>query len=176
MIAPPRDGRNGRFIEVSPGAPDRAATPAPRWTSMIDATDILAARILVVDDDADDARLLAQALTVNGYSAVTATSDPASVREMHGRNDYDLILLDVQMPTMDGFEVMEGLKEFERDGYLPVLALTGEPGHRIRALKLGARDFLRKPVDIDELLLRVRNLVEVRLLYKERVRVILPAA
>jgi DNA-binding response OmpR family regulator len=143
---------------------------------MIDATDILAARILVVDDDADDARLLAQALTVNGYTDVTSTCDPASVREMHRRNEYDLILLDVHMPTMDGFEVMEGLKEFERDGYLPVLALTGEPGHRIRALKLGARDFLRKPVDIDELLLRVRNLVEVRLLYKERARIILPAA
>jgi DNA-binding response OmpR family regulator len=143
---------------------------------MIDATDILAARILVVDDDADDARLLAQALTTNGYTTVSATSDPASVCEMHRRNDYDLILLDVHMPTMDGFEVMEGLKEFERDGYLPVLALTGEPGHRIRALKLGARDFLRKPVDVDELLLRVRNLVEVRLLYKERARVILPAA
>ena len=135
---------------------------------MINATDILAARILVVDDDPDDARLLAQALTVNGYSAVSATSDPASVRELHRRHDYDLILLDVQMPAMDGFEVMEGLKEFERDGYLPVLALTGEPGHRIKALKRGARDFLRKPVDIDELLLRVHNQVEVRLLYKER--------
>lgn len=137
---------------------------------MIDATDILAARILVVDDNDDDAQMLAQALTINGYGAVTATSDPAAVRDLHRLHDYDLILLDVQMPTMDGFEVMEGLKEFERDGYLPVLALTGEPGHRIRALKLGARDFLRKPADIDELLLRVRNLVEVRLLYKERAR------
>jgi len=143
---------------------------------MIDATDILAARILVVDDNDDDAQLLAQALTINGYSAVTATSDPSSVRDLHRRHDYDLILLDVQMPSMDGFEVMEGLKEFERDGYLPVLALTGEPGHRIRALKLGARDFLRKPVDIDELLLRVRNLVEVRLLYKERAGVASHAA
>jgi CheY-like chemotaxis protein len=135
---------------------------------MINATDILAARILVVDDDPDDAQLLAQALTVNGYTSVNATSDPASVRELHRRNDYDLILLDVQMPTMDGFEVMEGLKEFERDGYLPVVALTGEPGHRMQALRRGARDFLRKPVDIDELLLRVHNQIEVRLLYKER--------
>ena len=76
--------------------------------------------------------------------------------------------LDVQMPAMDGFEVMEGLQEFERDGYLPVVALTGEPGHRMQALRRGARDFLRKPVDIDELLLRVHNQIEVRLLYKER--------
>jgi DNA-binding response OmpR family regulator len=62
---------------------------------------------------------------------------------------------------------MEGLREFERDGYLPVLAITGEPGHRMPALKLGAKDFLRKPVDPEELLLRVRNMIEVRLLYKE---------
>lgn len=135
---------------------------------MIDATDILAARILVVDDDVDSASMLSQALVLNGYSAVTTTSDPHAVHDLHRINDYDLILLDVQMPGMDGFVVMEGLKEFERDGYLPVLALTGEPGHRNRALKLGARDFLCKPVEIDELLLRVRNMVEVRLLYKER--------
>jgi DNA-binding response OmpR family regulator len=136
---------------------------------MIDATDILAARILVVDDDADAAGTLTQVLALHGYGAVASTSDPRSVRELHRANDYDLILLDVHMPSMDGFEVMEHLKEFERDGYLPVLAITGEAGHRMRALKHGARDFLRKPVDVDELLLRVRNMVEVRLLYKERV-------
>ena len=135
---------------------------------MIDATDILSARILVVDDDPDSAQLLAQTLALNGYSAVTLTCDPRVVPELHRRHGYDLILLDVRMPRMDGFEVMEGLKEFERDGYLPVLALTAEPGHRMQALQRGARDFLRKPVDLDELLLRVRNLVEVRLLYKER--------
>ncbi len=141
---------------------------AHRKAAMINATDILAAHILVVDDDVDTASMLAQALLLNGYSAVSTTSDPRAVRDLHRMNDYDLILLDVQMPGMDGFAVMEGLKEFERDGYLPVLALTGEDGHRNRALKLGARDFLRKPVEVDELLLRVRNMVEVRLLYKER--------
>jgi len=135
---------------------------------MIDATDILSARILIVDDDADAANTLAQALTLNGYSAVSATSDPHAVRELHREHEYDLIVLDVQMPSMDGFAVMEGLREFERDGYLPVLAITGEPGHRMRSLKLGARDFLRKPVDVEELLLRARNMIEVRLLYKER--------
>jgi DNA-binding response OmpR family regulator len=167
MIAPP--GPKGkRPLHRDFTGPARSCGSRSSRTYMIDATDILAARILVVDDDTDDAHLLAQALTVNGYTSVTATSDPAAVRDMHHRNDYDLILLDVQMPAMDGFEVMEGLKEFERDGYLPVLALTGEAGHRMRALKLGARDFLRKPVDIDELLLRVHNQVEVRLLYKER--------
>jgi len=135
---------------------------------MIDATDILAARILVVDDDPDAASTLAQVLTLHGYSAVATTTDPGAVHGLHRANDYDLILLDLQMPNMDGFAVMEALREFERDGYLPVLAITGEAGHRMPALKLGARDFLRKPVDPEELLLRVRNMVEVRLLYKER--------
>lgn len=135
---------------------------------MIDATDILAARILVVDDDPDAAGILAQLLALHGYSAVSAVTDPRVVRQMHRSHDYDLILLDLHMPSMDGFAVMEDLREFERDGYLPVLAITAEPGHRVRALKLGARDFLRKPVDVDELLLRVRNMIEVRLLYKER--------
>ena len=134
---------------------------------MIDATDILAARILVVDDDPDAASTLAQVLTLHGYSGVATTTDPRAVHGLHRANDYDLILLDLQMPNMDGFAVMEGLREFERDGYLPVLAITGEPGHRMPALKLGAKDFLRKPVDPEELLLRVRNMIEVRLLYKE---------
>jgi len=135
---------------------------------MIDATDILSARILVVDDDPDAASTLAQVLTLHGYGSVATTTDPGAVHGLHRANDYDLILLDLQMPNMDGFAVMEALREFERDGYLPVLAITGEAGHRKPALKLGARDFLRKPVDPEELLLRVRNLVEVRLLYKER--------
>jgi DNA-binding response OmpR family regulator len=135
---------------------------------MIDATDILAARILVVDDDPDAASTLAQVLILHGYGAVSTTTDPGAVRGLHRAHDYDLILLDLHMPSLDGFAVMEGLREFERDGYLPVLAITGEDGQRMRALKLGARDFLRKPVDPEELLLRVRNMVEVRLLYKER--------
>ena len=141
----------------------------PSDDDMIDATDILAARILVVDDDCDSANTLTQILTLHGYSAVSTTTDPRAVRDLHRTHDYDLILLDLQMPTMDGFAVMEGLREYERDGYLPVLAITGEAGHRMRALKLGAKDFLRKPVDMEELLLRVRNMIEVRLLYKERV-------
>ena len=141
---------------------------SPAAAAMIDATDILAAQILIVDDDPHTVAMLAQALTLNGYSGVATTTDPRRVRELHRANDYDLILLDVQMPSMDGFEVMESLREFERDGYLPVLAITGEPGHRMRALRQGAKDFLRKPIDVEELLLRVRNMIEVRLLYKER--------
>jgi len=134
---------------------------------MINTADILKANILVVDDDTDSARTLVMTLQHSGYANVTATTDPRAVHGLHQENNYDLILLDLQMPGMDGFQVMEGLKEFERDGYLPVLAITGEPGHRVSALKFGAKDFLGKPVDIDELLVRVRNMIEVRLLYTE---------
>ncbi|MDQ3510426.1 MAG: response regulator [Pseudomonadota bacterium] len=134
---------------------------------MINTADILKANILVVDDDRDSATTLAMTLQHAGYANVTATSDPTAVRGLHRDNTYHLILLDLQMPGMDGFQVMEGLKEFEREGYLPVLAITGEPGHEVSALKLGAKDFLHKPVDIDELLVRVRNMLEVRLLYSE---------
>jgi len=98
---------------------------------------------------------------------VATMHDPRAVANLHRERDFDAILLDVQMPHMDGFEVMESLKPFERGGYLPVLALTAEPGHRTQALRYGAKDFLRKPFDPEELLLRVRNLLEVRLLYKE---------
>lgn len=134
---------------------------------MISTADILRGRILVVDDDRDTADTLVLTLQAWGYSDVRACTDPRAVRELHMEHNYDLIVLDMQMPHMDGFQVMESLKEFERDGYLPVLAITGEPGHRVPALKLGAKDFLRKPIDIDELLVRVRNMLEVRLLYKE---------
>ena len=134
---------------------------------MISAADILAARILVVDDDIDALRSLEQVLSTAGYTNVHVTTDPRAVVALHREHDFDGILLDVLMPNMDGFEVMESLKPYERDGYLPVLALTAEPGHRTRALRFGAKDFLRKPFDPEELLLRVRNLVEVRLLYKE---------
>ena len=140
---------------------------------MINAIDILSARILIVDDDIDAAASLAQLLTSCGYGAVTTTSDPRSVHDLHQANRYDLIVLDVQMPGMDGLEVMEGLKDLERDGYLPVITLTGTAGYRLQALQQGARDFLRKPYNIDELLARVRNLIEVRLLYKERAPVTL---
>ena len=134
---------------------------------MISAADILAARILVVDDDIDALRGLEQILTAAGYGAVTCTTEPHRVAALHAEHDFDAILLDVQMPGMDGFEVMEALKQRTRGGYLPVLALTAEPGHRTQALRFGAKDFLRKPFDPEELLLRVRNLVEVRLLYKD---------
>src|ERR1035438_6015766 len=69
------------------------------------------------------------------------------------------------MPGMDGFQVMEGLKEIERDGYLPVLVITAQPAHKLRALEAGAKDFVSKPFDLAELRARVHNILEVRLLH-----------
>ena len=106
-------------------------------------------------------------LRVAGYASVESTTDPNEVCELYRQNRYDLILLDLQMPEMDGFQVMEGLKEIEADGYLPVLAITAQPGHKLRALKAGAKDFVSKPFDLAELQARVHNILEVRLLHLE---------
>jgi adenylate cyclase len=89
------------------------------------------------------------------------------VRALHEKNRYDLILLDLQMPGMDGFQVMEELKQIEKDGYLPVLVITAQPDHKLRALRAGAKDFVSKPFDVAEVLMRVRNMLEVRLLHVE---------
>src|SRR5437868_1718182 len=92
--------------------------------------------------------------------------DPNQVCDLHRKNRYSLILLDLQMPGMDGFQVMEGLKEIEEDGYLPVLVITAQPDHKLRALQAGAKDFVSKPFDLAELRARVHNILEVRLLHR----------
>jgi adenylate cyclase len=129
--------------------------------------DILAARVLIVDDRRANVLLLEEMLRGAGYTSVTSTMDPEKVCELHLLNRYDLILLDLQMPGMDGFEVMENLKQVETGGYLPVLVVTAQAAHKLRALKAGARDFVSKPFDLPEVLLRVHNLIEVRLLHQE---------
>ncbi len=134
---------------------------------MIATDDILAARILVVDDQSANVQLLTRMLEEAGYRCVTATMNPLEVCSMHRKNRYDLILLDLQMPGMDGFQVMEGLKTNETDGYLPVIVLTAQPGHKLRALQAGAKDFISKPFDLVEVKTRIRNMIEVRLLYRQ---------
>jgi CheY-like chemotaxis protein len=103
-----------------------------------------------------------------GYTSVTTTLDPHQVCALHWKHRYDLILLDLQMPGMDGFTVLEGLKEVERDGYLSVLVMTAHHGHRQRALQAGARDFISKPINAVEVLTRVYNMLELRLLHLQR--------
>jgi PAS domain S-box-containing protein len=133
---------------------------------MVDASDILAARILIVDDQEPNVSLLEQLLSEAGYSGVTSTMNPKEVCALHRKNGYDLILLDLQMPGMDGFQVMEGLKTSDADSYLPVIVLTAQPGHKLRALQAGAKDFVSKPFDLVEVKTRIHNMLEVRLLYK----------
>jgi adenylate cyclase len=124
---------------------------------------ILQAAILIVDDLEANVLLLEEMLGAAGYVAVSSTRDPRLVGGLHREHHYDLILLDLQMPIMDGFKVMEELKEVEKDGYLPVLVVTAQPAHKLRALQAGARDFVSKPFDLAEVLTRVRNMLEVRL-------------
>jgi PAS domain S-box-containing protein len=128
---------------------------------------ILAASILIVDDQESNVRLLEQLLADSGYTRVSSTMDPRKVCALHRKNRYDLILLDLQMPVMDGFQVMEGLKTNEADGYLPVLVITAQPGHKLKALQAGAKDFISKPFDLVEVKTRIHNMLEVRLLYKK---------
>ena len=134
---------------------------------MILPSDILHGNVLIVDDQEVNVLLLERMLRSAGYSSITSTTHPSEVRVLHAANRYDLILLDLQMPGMDGFQVMEGLKEIEPDGYLPVLVVTAQPGHKLRALQAGAKDFVSKPFELAEVLVRVRNMLEVRLLHRE---------
>ena len=137
---------------------------------MTSPSDIRRGKILIVDDIQSNVRLLQGILRGAGYDCVESTSDSNEVCGLHRKNRYDLILLDLQMPGMDGFQVMEGLKEIEGNGYLPVLVITAQPDHKLRALKAGAKDFVSKPFELAEVLVRVHNMLEVRLLHWETKR------
>jgi len=134
---------------------------------MMISEEVLNAGILIVDDQQANVLLLGEMLCDVGYANIASTNDPYSVCELYQKNRYDLILLDLQMPGMDGFQVMENLKEIETDGYLPVLVITAQPDHKLRALTSGAKDFVSKPFDLVEVRTRIHNLLEVRLLYKK---------
>jgi len=134
---------------------------------MITESEILGASILIVDDQESNISLLEQMLIETGYTFVSSTMDPREVCALHRKYRYDLILLDLQMPGMDGFQVMEALKTNAADSFLPVLVITAQPGHKLRALQAGARDFVSKPFDLLEVKTRIRNLLEVRLLYRK---------
>ncbi|MBU6260410.1 MAG: response regulator [Burkholderiales bacterium] len=128
--------------------------------------EIHAARILIVDDQAANVRLLERLLGEAGYTRLASTSSGLEVCALHRQHDYDLILLDLQLPEMDGFAVMSALKAGGADDYLPVVVLTAQPGHKLLALQAGARDFISKPFDLLEVKTRIRNMLEVRLLYR----------
>ncbi len=133
---------------------------------MITAAEILNASVLIVDDQPSNVQLLEEILREAGYTRVSSTMDPHAVAALHRENRYDLILLDLKMPGMDGFQVMENLKAIETEGYIPVLVVTAEPGHKLRALQAGAKDFVSKPFDLTEVKTRIHNMLEVRLLHR----------
>ena len=134
---------------------------------LITESEILTAAILIVDDQESNVILLDQLLSEAGYSCVTSTMKPQEVCALHRENRYDLILLDLQMPRMDGFQVLEELRLNATGGYVPVIAITAQPGHKLRALQAGVKDFIAKPFDLVEIKTRIHNMLEVRLLHKK---------
>jgi adenylate cyclase len=134
---------------------------------MITQAEVLQGKILIVDDLKANVLLLEKMLQGGGYQRVSSTTDPTRVRELHLHNRYDLIMLDLQMPGMNGFQVMEELKQIETSGYLPVLVITVQSDQNLLALRAGAKDFLSKPLNLAEVLLRVYNMLEVRLLHQK---------
>lgn len=130
------------------------------------------ARILIVDDNKANVFLLESMLKQAGYEAIVTFTDSRLVEDAYRESHFDLILLDLRMPFIDGFELYDRLAKMAKDDYLPVLVLTAQndPETWIRALEMGAKDFLTKPIEQTEVLHRVRNMLEVRLLYNERLR------
>jgi adenylate cyclase len=127
-------------------------------------------RILAVDDQQDNLDLLEAFLGDAGYQNVLCTRDPRETLDIVRRTEPDLIVLDLHMPHMDGFAVLEALRPSIPEGtYLPILVLTADATveARQRALAAGARDFLTKPLEETETLLRIRNLLETRALHVE---------
>lgn len=128
------------------------------------------ATILIVDDEPHVVRLLDRLLRGDGYDAIHATHDPREAADLFERHAPDLILLDLHMPHVDGYEVLVQLTERGAgDRRVPIVMLTGDlsPVARQRALSMGAQDFLGKPFDQIEVLLRIKNLLETRALYLE---------
>ena len=154
-------------MQIQTDLPSANLPAADTSTARLPATDILAANILIVDDQPINVELLSQMLREAGYTHLSSTTKPQEVCALHLKNHYDLILLDLKMPVMDGFQVMEALKTDAQDAYLSVIVLTAEPGHKLRALQAGAKDFISKPFDLLETKTRIRNMLEVRLLYKK---------
>lgn len=137
---------------------------------MLDREIIRAARILIVDDQPANIILLERALQQGGYTDICKTTDPRKVLELFSVYKPDVVLLDLMMPNVDGFSLLKQLRSRIPDGhYLPILVLTADatPNAKRNALSLGAKDFLAKPFDVVEIVLRVNNLVETRWLYVE---------
>lgn len=138
-----------------------------RVTARMNASsNILNARILIVDDEESNVAVLKLILSGSGFTSIESTNDSREVCELHRKHRYDLILLDLLMPGMYGFQVIESLKEIEEDGDLPVLVISAEPDYKMRALQAGAKEFIDKPLRRAEVLTQVHNMLTARLARK----------
>lgn len=134
---------------------------------MLEDKKIKEAKILVVDDQPANVTLIEKMLEIDGYMNVISTTDPTQAESLYLEQNSDLVLLDLNMPEMDGYQVLARIREVEPD-YPPIIVLTAQSDResRIKALDLGARDFLAKPFDRIELMTRIRNMLEVRIMSK----------
>jgi len=128
---------------------------------------ILQANILIVDDEPANVKLLEKILQHHGYQNIQSTCDSREVETLCNITRFDAVLLDIRMPYLSGFDIMAQLKQRFIDDYLPVLVLSAQPDMetRLKALNLGAKDFLTKPFDQLEATTRIHNLLEVRLMH-----------
>ncbi|MDO9451428.1 MAG: response regulator [Stagnimonas sp.] len=137
--------------------------------------ELLASRILIVDDQPANLRLLEDLLGREGFSNVVSTTEPQQALQLYSAFDPDLVLLDLMMPGMSGYAVLEQLERMRpANEFRPVLVLTADATSQAkrRALSLGAKDFLTKPFDPIEAMLRVWNLLETRTLHKQLRRLV----
>ncbi|HLX95171.1 MAG TPA: response regulator [Verrucomicrobiae bacterium] len=134
-----------------------------------DEQQLCAAKILIVDDEEADIRVLQWTLRVAKFANVRSLTDPTRTLEIFQQFQPDLLLLDLFMPKLDGFAILKQLRETMRTGdFLPVLVLTGfdTAETRSQAMAAGASDFLGKPLDCTEVMLRIRNLLQTRFLHQ----------
>ncbi|HWH32951.1 MAG TPA: response regulator, partial [Egibacteraceae bacterium] len=127
------------------------------------------ARILVVDDEPVNVHLLLRLLEQAGYQSVEGFADPAELAASVAEREPDLVVLDLHMPELDGFDLIRVMRQLlPADSFVPMLMLTADASARTRekALELGASDFLTKPFDLTEVRLRVRNLLHTRGLHR----------
>jgi len=125
------------------------------------------AKIFIVDDELSNVRFLGRFLETAGYKNVTMTTDPDRAIAMFTDDDPDLVLLDLHMPHPDGFEILQAMRNLTPpNAFLPIVVLTADttPDAKRRALSLGATDFLSKPFDDIEVLLRIETVLQTRFL------------
>lgn len=130
---------------------------------------ILNAKLLIVDDNPSNLLLLEKLLKISGYCNIITTNDSREAASLYLAHKPDLLLLDFRMPHLDGFQVLEQLNQIKEDDYLPVVMITAQNDqeHRLKALEMGAKDFIGKPFDHAEVLMRIKNMLEIRLLHNE---------